>query len=161
MEEVINKKMERRNIMSSFPLLFSTEKVYLNDDSIELKKNGKIKIVLFGDLSNVAIQPLNWSWPLSILKTNDIKLSTLTGEEINLFNVTNSGVDQMISSIKSVNSEASIKIFESEFKIMIGGLFRLKDVSMRISPLVSFFILVLVIIVFFVFFFEFINIKIK
>lgn len=147
--------MEQRKIAAFYPFLIPSEKVFIDDNIISLKKDSESKDIIFKDISGIVVQPL--AWIRFLYRTNDIIVKTKNGEDIKLFNITNYGLDEIITKTKKFNPAVSVERLSLKAEVLINGLIRTRDTAdgKQVSSKVAYIILAVVVILFLLFVYKF------
>jgi len=115
-----------QNITSKYPLLFPTEKVFVERDKIIFFKDKDSKEIYFKNITSIDINSFIYNLWLSYKKMNDLVITTNTGDKFKLYNITVSGTEELLNKLKLFNPNVTInKASKSAFNIhIICSLFR-------------------------------------
>lgn len=109
---------EFKNITSPYPLLFPSEKVFLDEDKIIFVKGKKSKEIYYRDIVKIDVEPLFVFIWFRYNKLNDLVLTTRIGKNIKLHNLYVSGTEELLNNIKNINSVLEVnEINRSIFNI--------------------------------------------
>ena len=115
----------QKNISARFPVLLPLEKVYLEENFIRLERGSESKTIFFRDIAKVTIQPLGWIQFL--YRTYDVRLTMKSGENIDLFNLTNNGREETESKILENNPETKISTLDLNGSVLFNGIIRTRN----------------------------------